>query len=432
MLNPKFVELNPAELIAALDSEPPVSIRYNPLKMCSHRELESVPWCRDGYYLSERPIFTVDPLFHGGVYYVQEASSMFIGWIVEHLELGDDVLALDLCAAPGGKTTQLAGCVRSVVANEVIRPRAKILSENVQRWGSGNIAVTSNDPRDFGERAVSLFDLIVVDTPCSGEGMFRKDHAARDEWSEEAVAMCAARSRRIVSDVWPALRDGGVLIYSTCTFNRFENEENAHWICRELGGELIEIDGLPHGVVASDAGFRFSPHLVKGEGFYAVAIRKNGDERRTEPSLRRSAKSMTIPTKDEANEARRWVGSELHFAIGGGSLYGFTEPLWGIVEFLRANFNLCYSGVMMGELIRSALKPSHALATYHNVLFDNAVDLPLDAAVEYLRRGNLSLDYFPNDGLTLIKYQGSAVGWLKRIGNRVNNLYPQGLRILHY
>lgn len=427
----KFRETITAELAASLDTISPTSIRYNPLKKVETTYCEQVPWCHNGYYIAQRPIFTTDPLFHGGAYYVQEASSMFVGWILERLKLSGARI-LDLCAAPGGKTTQAAAYAEVVVANEVIRSRARILSENVQRWGSGNIAVTCNDPRDFGEQAPSFFDVMIVDTPCSGEGMFRKDPDAREQWTPEAVTVCAARSRRIVGDAWASLRDGGTLIYSTCTFNRAENQENAHWICNSLGGELIDLGELPSAIVSSDAGYNFYPNMVKGEGFYAVAIRKNGEQSRSEYPQRKSVRSLQTISRSEQTEVLKWVNEPLNFAVGGGSLYGFNEPLYNIIEFIRANFNLLYSGVAMGELIRGALKPSHSLATYYDLRYTNRADLPLEAALQYLRRDTPELDYFQVDALSLVTYRHTPIGWLKRIGNRANNQYPQNLRILHY
>lgn len=431
MFPKEFIDRVPAELIKALDGPAVTSVRYNPLKRVEQRFAgEAVAWCEEGVYLDERPIFTTDPLFHAGAYYVQEASSMFVGWMVERLGISGARI-LDLCAAPGGKSTQLAAYASVLVSNEVIRSRAKVLSDNIQRWGTGNIAVTSNDPKQFGERAVSFFDLVVIDTPCSGEGMFRKDPAAREEWSPEAVELCAARSRRIVSDAWGALRDGGVLIYSTCTFNEQENERNAEWICEELGGELIEFRDLPVGVVTNGAGYRFMPHLVRGEGFYAVAIKKLGEECRAEYSIKKGKNSLVVVTAQEQAEAESWVQGALHFASGGGNLYGFKDEMWEVIEFLRANFNLLYSGVMMGELIRGVLKPAHSLATYYDVVCENRAELPLEVAVEYLRRGVVAADFCEGDGMALATYMGTPIGWLKRIGRRTNNLYPQHLRIMH-
>lgn len=431
MFPKEFRDRVPVELLEALDKSAVTSVRYNPCKSVERFTGDGVAWCNDGVYLDERPVFTTDPMFHAGAYYVQEASSMFVGWMVERLGIAQARI-LDLCAAPGGKSTQLAAYASVLVSNEVIRSRAKILNDNVQRWGTGNIAVTNNDPKQFGERAVSFFDVMVIDTPCSGEGMFRKDLAAREEWSPEAVELCAARSRRIVSDSWSALRDGGVLIYSTCTFNEQENERNAEWICQELGGEVIEFDNVPEGVVTHGAGYRFMPNLVRGEGFYAVAIRKLGDEQRAEYFIKKGKNSMIVASNEEQIEASRWVGEPLHFASGGDNLYGFTDQMWEVIEFLRANFNLLYSGVMMGEMIRGVLKPAHSLATYYNVVCQNRAELPLDVAVEYLRRGVVSAEFCERDGVALATYGGMPLGWLKRIGTRTNNQYPQHLRILHF
>lgn len=427
MIPEKFAVQHSSELLAALEDKQCVSIRYNPFKPTKKIEGQQVEWCTNGIYLAERPIFTLDPLFHGGAYYPQEASSMFVGWMVERLGMSKPRV-LDLCAAPGGKTTQITEYADVVVSNDVIRSRAKVLSENVERWGSGNVAVTCNDPRDFGERLPSYFDILVIDTPCSGEGMFRKEPAAREEWSPENVELCAARSRRIVSDAWAALREGGVLIYSTCTFNRLENDENALWICRELGGEIIHFEDVPQGIVCSEAGYHFYPHKVVGEGFYAVAIRKEGGEETAD--LR--AKKGLLPAAELA-ELSKWVGGELDFRVGGGNVYGFTKGLVDVVNILLdRRFNLQYSGVMMGEMIRGALKPAHSLATYFNVRYEQRVEFELEIALEYLRKGNISADYCVDEGLNLVTFNDLPIGWIKKISNRTNNLYPSKLRILHY
>lgn len=429
-----------ANFIESLETTPPVSIRLNPLKGYTYPDFESrVAWCEHGLYLHNRPQFTADPVFHGGAYYVQEASSMFSGWLAERVVADmSEPRILDLCAAPGGKTTHLATVAHKVggvvVANEPIRSRARILAENVQKWGSGNVAVTSNDPADFAPFH-EFFDLVVVDAPCSGEGMFRKDHDAREEWSEANVDLCAARQRRILSDIWGSLCDAGVLIYSTCTFNRKENEENAAWILNELGGELITFDDLPQGVLSTDAGFRFYPHRIKGEGFYAVAIRKSGYHGRMDmQQLRRGANSKTMQrlTKQEQQIATGWVNSDLaSFGIGGGEVYAFPDSLYAIIEPLRSHLNLLYSGVQMGTFMRDELKPSHALALSHalnrTAVTISQVDLP--TALEYLRKGNPCVKAFEN-GLSLVEYNGVALGWIKRISTRCNNLYPQQWRIL--
>ena len=231
-------------LFSVLDGTPPVSVRWNPYKTQSPAEGIPVAWCRYGRYLPERPSFTTDPLFHAGAYYVQEASSMFVEHLLRSTTEPEGARILDLCAAPGGKATlysTLAGGDGIVIANEVIRSRALILADNIRKWGIGNTMVTNNDPAHFAGLG-EWFDAVAVDAPCSGEGMFRKSPEARGEWSEANVRLCAARQRRIVSDAWAALRPGGVLIYSTCTFNRTEDEENVRWIAEELGCRAVSID----------------------------------------------------------------------------------------------------------------------------------------------------------------------------------------------
>ena len=262
-------------LLAALSAEPEVSVRVNPFKLSLNALREHfgalagdpVLWAADeAFYLTERPSFTLDPLFHAGAYYVQEASSMYVGKLFERAKaiLGKEAMrVLDLCAAPGGKTTQLLSHLDDsslLVANEVVPSRATILAENVARWGRSNVAVTQSDPAAFGALR-GFFDIAVVDAPCSGEGMFRKDERAVAEWSPANVGLCAARQRRILADFWPSLRPGGFLIYSTCTFNRQEDEDNVDWICRELGAERLDMR-------------HFYPGEDRGEGFFAALLRK--------------------------------------------------------------------------------------------------------------------------------------------------------------
>lgn len=266
-------------LFDALGREPEVSVRVNPFKMtfAALREHfgplagDPVEWASgEAFYLTARPSFTLDPLFHAGGYYVQEASSMYVGVLFDRAmaALGgpsggrpSGLCVLDLCAAPGGKTTQLLSHLPSdclLVANEVVPSRATILAENVARWGCANAVVTNNDPSSFRKEH---FDVVVVDAPCSGEGMFRKDDTAVTEWSPDNVKLCAARQRRILADIWPALPSGGFLIYSTCTFNSMEDEGNVEWICSALGGECLEMR-------------HFYPGEERGEGFFCSLIRK--------------------------------------------------------------------------------------------------------------------------------------------------------------
>ena len=253
MLPTDFIEnlhelLLPSEvqqLCQALETTPVTSIRLNDKidYLTFECDTDEVPWHEEGYYLSERPQFTLDPLFHAGCYYVQEASSMFVENVLQQYVSRDSVV-LDLCAAPGGKSTlisQFLGDEGLLVSNEVVRQRVFILSENIQKWGNGNTVVTHNQAADFGMRLPGVFDCMLVDAPCSGEGMFRKDDGAISEWSQENVDACVVRQRKILQDAWDALRPGGILIYSTCTFNPWENEDNVAWIAETLGADVLNV-----------------------------------------------------------------------------------------------------------------------------------------------------------------------------------------------
>jgi 16S rRNA C967 or C1407 C5-methylase (RsmB/RsmF family) len=266
-------------------SASPTSIRINPFKPSAVKTDSQVPWCPQGFYLDARPSFTFDPLFHAGAYYVQEASSMFIDHILKTIRpyKQDPIRVLDLCAAPGGKSTLLNSALQSsdlLVANEIIKTRVPILSDNLNRWGTSNTIVTNNDPKDFNA-IHSFFDVILVDAPCSGSGMFRKDPAAMNEWSEGNVNLCHQRQQRILADVYPALKEDGYLIYSTCSYAHQENEDILDWLCAEFDLESIRIPIYTEwGIVETESplqkawGYRFYPGKVKGEGLFAACLRK--------------------------------------------------------------------------------------------------------------------------------------------------------------
>ena len=265
----------------ALQKEVPVSIRPNRKKIDKPIEGELVQWASSGYYLNVRPTFTFDPLFHAGCYYVQEASSMFVERVLATY-VQEPVVMLDLCAAPGGKSTLSRNVLPEgslLIANEVMRNRSQILAENLIKWGNPEVIVTNNDPSDFTPLE-NLFDVILTDVPCSGEGMFRKDEVAVEEWSVENVDVCWQRQRRILKDIWPTLKPGGLLIYSTCTFNREEDEDNVAWISRELGAEILTVPmdeswGITGNLIGEDFPvYRFMPHRTKGEGFFLAVLRK--------------------------------------------------------------------------------------------------------------------------------------------------------------
>jgi len=267
--------------VEAIDQAPAVSLRTNPAKFRVSTNAEKVPWCKNGIFLNQRPSFTLDPLFHSGAYYVQEASSMFLEQAFQQTDNSTNRIVLDLCAAPGGKSTHLLSLMDPsglLVTNEVIRSRVSILNENIRKWGHQNVVVCNNDPADFSALE-GLFDLILIDAPCSGEGLFRRDASAIEQWSVENTNMCATRQRRILADVWTSLKSGGYLIYSTCTFNPAENEENLQWLAENNELESIQIHleeswGIEEVNCNGLFGYRFLPHHVKGEGFFHTRIRK--------------------------------------------------------------------------------------------------------------------------------------------------------------
>lgn len=422
-----FAKAHSTELIRALDhNRAVVSVRVNPVKPYKHNYTDAVAWCNDGFYLLDRPVFTLDPVFAAGGYYVQEAGSMFVGWVAQRLDLPREARVLDLCAAPGGKSTHLSSVIGAggvLVSNETISSRAGVLAQNIQKWGTGNVVVTSADAASFGAMG-AMFDLVVVDAPCSGEGMFRKDDTARREWSSAGVEKCAARQRRIVADVWASLREGGYIIYSTCTFNEHENERNAEWIARELGADKVEFEDLPVGVSANASmGYNFYPHLVRSEGFYAAVLRKTTSEAEFSPKLPKKSPPVS----------EKYTRSPIFIVDQNGSLYGYSSSVWRMVEALRARrVYMLYAGTELGAEIRGELKPSHALALSILRRDDMFVhtELDLQQAQEYLRRGALDPSLFA-EGLNLVFFSGLALGFAKRIGGRVNNNYPQNWRIVH-
>ncbi len=372
--------------------EASVSVRLHPFKGLAGPEGAPVPWSSYGRILPTRPNFTLDPLWHAGCYYVQDSSAMFVGYLFRKLLSASQgaLRVLDLCAAPGGKTTDLAASLREavgdgflLVANEVMKARAAVLDDNVARWGDPNVVVTSVDPAAFA-RLEGFFDIIVADVPCSGEGMFRKDPRAREEWSPAVVELCAARQRRILADVWPALREGGFLLYSTCTYETAENDDNLAWAAESLGGRI-----LPPEDVFGGYGVRRTPHghlleagVVPGEGQWAGVLRK------------------TAPQRPAAHADL----AALH-------------PL--------------RSGVRKGEAKGKDFVPDPDYAL--SIIFDSkdypAVDVDRQTALRFLHRDALVLSQAA-PGYNVITYLGHPLGFVKNIGSRCNNLLPKARRIL--
>ncbi len=430
-----------SDFIASLELEQRYSIRLNPNKQTLTPKGVQISWTDQGFYLDEKPSFTLDPAFHGGAYYVQESSSMFIEYLIKQcFEPNKSLLALDLCAAPGGKTTLLSSLVGSrglVHANEVIRSRAQILADNVKKWGLANVVVTSNDPSHF-ESVKHFYDLIVVDAPCSGEGMFRKDADARGQWSEGNVVLCAERQRRILSDIWQCLKPGGILIYSTCTFNTKENEENIKWLKENFDTEGLEIDcpeqwQIVKTEVEGTPCFRFYPHLQKGEGFFCAVVIKGEDKVRTKLAKARKTIFSELSSA-EKKELSKWVNQAdtLKFAKAADNIYCYHNDSYKASKDICERFSPVYSGVEMGQLFSGKLKPSHSLALYYDLDVNNlkTADLTLEDARNYLRRNELPASLF-HQGINLVCHNNLGIGWAKGIQNRVNNMYPTNLRILN-
>lgn len=419
------------KLEKALESIPPTSIRINN-KIDYRPSDEQVAWCESGFYLNERPLFTADPLFHAGVYYVQEASSMFlVQAIKQHFPNAQTVL--DLCAAPGGKSTLLSQALQEsslLVSNEIIRSRAYILAENLIKWGNPNIVVTNNEAKDFAALS-GFFDAIVVDAPCSGEGMFRKDAGAIEEWSEYNVKICADRQREIVLSVWDALKINGILVYSTCTFNREENEENVRWICEELGAEFLDIDLHDNtDITASDLGYRFYPHKTKGEGFFISVLRKSSHSGKTIKKIKDDKKGIKIVQKNNISMLSLIDPGKWTIIAENNQFNAYESARLSDYILLNKQLKCMHSGLLLGEMKGSDFIPATGVALSKELDKKSVetVEVDYETAILFLRKEAI---YLPDSkrGYLLICYKGQALGWVKNLGNRCNNLYPQEWRI---
>jgi 16S rRNA C967 or C1407 C5-methylase (RsmB/RsmF family)/NOL1/NOP2/fmu family ribosome biogenesis protein len=417
----------------------PVAIRLNPEKWKGDLTAEKVPWCSNGYYLEKRPVFTTDPWFHGGAYYVQEPHSMFLEQAIKTADLRGKALVLDLCAAPGGKTTHLLSLYRPsdlVVANEVIRSRSEILLENVRKWGYPNIVVTQNDPKDFAGLG-ELFDLIVVDAPCSGEGLFRKDTASAGEWSLQNTELCASRQKRILAEAWKCLKPGGYLIYSTCTYNPAENEENLAWL--EQKNEAISVR-IPLDMVwnireihfGNITGYRFFPHLSKGEGFFLGMVRKRGELEESRSSGKYSMRKWAPAPRKTGEKLSGLISGDLEgdFLLNKDKWHFFPGNWMKYLSLFEKKLNIIQAGtpVASGDESRLIPHPALPLATVFNPSAFPEVSLDLPGAISYLRKENLP-PMISEKGWMTVSYSGIRLGWLKNLGNRTNNYYPMEWRI---
>lgn len=420
------------------------SIRINPAKwteeeLMQHTVLnigEGVPWSSNGYYLTKRPSFTFDPLFHAGCYYVQEASSQFLEQALKQtIDLTQSLTVLDLCGAPGGKSTHIQSLLSPnslLVSNDVIKSRSSILKQNIIKWGCDNVVVTNNDPQHFA-RLENFFDVVVIDAPCSGSGLFRRDEEAINEWSADAVQLCCGRQKRIISDAIACLKEDGILVYSTCSYSKAEDEDISDWIVNELHLESISLKLQPEwGVVeiasekANATGYRFFPDKVKGEGFYLSLFKKISHQEK----VKLKAAQLEKCSKAEAAIVQKWIGDKPVDLLKAYHIYAMPVSLTERYAFIKHHLNVQYAGSAIGEVMKEKLVPEHALAL-STLLSANISKTAVDYenAILYLQRGETNINT-EGKGWMVVTYMGHNLGWINALQNRINNYYPKEFRIL--
>ncbi|MBA3682573.1 MAG: hypothetical protein H0W73_15650 [Bacteroidetes bacterium] len=410
------------------------SIRLNPFKKTDldFKVNDKIGWSNDGYYINERPSFTHDPLFHAGCYYVQEPGSMFIELALKQtLELTKPLNVLDACAAPGGKSTLINSLISNeslLIANEFIKSRADILVENLSKWGTCNTVVTNNDTERFSE-LTSFFDAVVIDAPCSGSGLFRKQADAVDHWSEDNVIACSVRQKKILTDLAPSLKENGILVYSTCSYSVEEDEQIVEWLINEFGFEYVPLTlNKEWGIIETPLGYRFYPHLTKSEGFFCAVLRKKTHEQTTFVSKKRSSLEIT---KAELAILAPFLELNDHHIIKKNERFHLLNT--AALNFLIAyekQFYFKKAGAVIGEIKGKDMVPNHEFALI-TVLNKNLQVLELDReqAIKFLKKE--SFEYSSTEkGLVLITYKNKGLGWAKVLPNRINNYFPNELRIL--
>ena len=424
-----------------ISGEQVTSIRLNPSKNFKFKlqnvEFDRVPWSSEGFYLGERPSFTLDPLFHAGVYYVQEASSMFLEQaIIQNIDLTQPLRILDLCAAPGGKSTLIQSLISDeslLVSNEIIKTRVNVLAENLTKWGAANVVVTNNQPKDF-EKLPGFFDVLVVDAPCSGSGLFRKDLDAIDHWSLDSVAMCARRQKDILSDALPALKPGGILIYSTCSYSTAENEEISDWLIDKNYTSLPIRLQDEWGVVETKSansgasGYRFYPDKLKGEGFFIASFKKTSDTKVDEKPFKN--KLQIASQKEVAIVSKYTISQKLHYIKWQDHILAMPSGVFNALSHLQSTLYVKKAGVNIGSVIRDELIPHHELAMSILLADIHSHEVDQSTALDFLRRKDISIQSTQR-GWILLRHRNIPLGWIKNLGNRINNYYPKEWRILN-
>lgn len=407
------------------------SIRLNPFKKVKP-EFEigkKIPWCEDGYYLPERPSFTNDPLFHAGAYYVQETGSMFLHYALKQkIDLSESLKILDLCAAPGGKSTLINSILNKeslLVANEIVKSRASILSENLSRWGTSNTIVTNNNPEKFSELK-SFFDVVIIDAPCSGSGLFRKQSEAIEEWSVEHVSSCSVRQKNILQKIIPCIKENGILFYSTCSYSEEENENIVKWLISDFDTSIEPID-VPEewGIVKNEFGYRFYPHLTKSEGFFCTVLRKNSSgkvfyKQAKQEEISVSTKKIISGFVDRGESIILPIITHFHL---------MNEACKDFVLNFRRNFYFRKVGTSLGMIKGKDFVPHHELALSTKVSDEiKKLEFSKEEAISFLKKENLDVRNIP-DRIYLVTYNNLGIGWIKKIQNRMNNYLPNEIRI---
>ncbi len=427
--------------IEALQSSSPTSIRLNPFKKTELKFplTDPVLWNDKGFYLSERPNFTYDVLFQAGCYYVQEAGSMFIEHALKScIDFNQTLIALDLCASPGGKSTLVNSLLTKesvLVANEVAKPRAEVLAQNLTKWGTANVVVTNNDPSAFVDME-GVFDVMVVDAPCSGSGLFRKQHDAVDEWSLDNVNLCSQRQKRILSDIIPTLKSGGVLLYSTCSYSEEENEQIGDWLITEFELETIRIPiQAEWGIVETESethkacGYRFYPNKTKSEGFFCSVFRKKGVT--NDQHFKKSKKEQFTPLKAKDKDVfKNWISDlDNQVIIKFKDDYLLTNELALNLINRFQHLYLKKVGTNIGSVIKNEVVPHHDLAlSIHCLDAVQHIECNEEESIKFLKKELNMIEGYK--GWNLMTYQGFGLGWIKHLGNRINNYLPNEFRIL--